>query len=80
MGNNMRVVRLDVVALGLTAMLSMCMSAGRLCSPEVDVRYGRLRSRGVWKAPCDSNLADASLDISKLDFKDIEKARGQMNV
>ena len=56
---------------------------------ELSERSARSRSlavdipdftRGVWKVPCNSNLADASLDISKLDFKDIEKAKGQMNV
>ena len=46
MGKNMRVVRLDVVALGLTAMLSGCMSASRSRSPEVDATLGPYVERG----------------------------------
>ena len=37
-------------------------------------------TRGVWKAPCDSNLMNATLDVSKIDFKNVEKAKGQLNV
>ena len=46
MGKNMKVARLDVVALGLTAMLSGCMSTGRSCSPEVDATLGPYVERG----------------------------------
>ena len=37
-------------------------------------------TRGVWKTPCNSNLMDASLDLSKLDFRGVEKAGGQLSV
>ena len=37
-------------------------------------------TRGVWKTPCRSNLADASIDMSKLDFSGVERAKGQLNV
>lgn len=37
-------------------------------------------TRGVWKTPCDSNLMNATLDLSKIDFKKAEKAKGQLNV
>ena len=37
-------------------------------------------TRGIWKTPCNSNLMDASLDLSKLDFKGVEKAGGQLSV
>ena len=37
-------------------------------------------TRGVWKTPCNSNLMDAALDLSKLDFKGVGKAQGQLSV
>ena len=37
-------------------------------------------TRGAWKAPCESNLMNASVDLSKLDFKTAEKAAGQLSV
>ena len=37
-------------------------------------------TRGAWKTPCHSNLMDATLDLSKLDFKDVGKAQGQLSV
>ena len=37
-------------------------------------------TRGVWKTPCRSNLMDASFDLTKLDFKDIRTAEGQLSV
>ena len=37
-------------------------------------------TRGVWKTPCNSNLMDAVLNLSKLDFRSVEKAGGQLNV
>ena len=35
---------------------------------------------GLWRTPCNSNLMDATIDISKLEFRKIEKAKGQLNV
>ena len=37
-------------------------------------------TRGAWKTPCNSNLMDAALDFSKLDFKGVGKAQGQLSV
>ena len=37
-------------------------------------------TRGVWRTPCNSNLMDAVLNLSKLDFRSVEKADGQLNV
>ena len=37
-------------------------------------------TRGAWKASCESNLMNASVDLSKLDFKTAEKAAGQLSV
>ena len=37
-------------------------------------------TRGAWKTPCNSNLMDAEIDLSKLDFRKIGRAGGQMNV
>lgn len=56
---------------------------------ELSERSARNRSRsidipdftgGIWKTPCNSNLMDATFDMTKLDFKIVEKAKGQMNV
>ena len=37
-------------------------------------------TRGAWKTPCSSNLMDATIDISKLNFGDVGKAGAQLNV
>ena len=37
-------------------------------------------TRGVWKTPCNSNLMDATLDLSKIDFGTVRKAEGQLSV
>jgi hypothetical protein len=37
-------------------------------------------TRGAWKTPCASNLMNATLDVSKLDFRNVEKAKGQLDV
>ena len=37
-------------------------------------------SRGIWKAPCRCNLMDATIDISKMGLKTVEKASEQMSV
>ena len=37
-------------------------------------------TRGVWKTPCNSNLMDAEIDLSKLDFRKVGRADGQMSV
>ena len=56
---------------------------------ELSERSARNRSQamdipdftgGLWHTPCNSNLMDATIDISKLEFRKIEKAKGQLNV
>jgi hypothetical protein len=56
---------------------------------QLSERSARNRSRsvdipdftgGLWRTPCNSNLMDATIDISKLEFRKIEKAKGQLNV
>jgi len=37
-------------------------------------------TRGAWKTSCNSNLMDATFDMSKLDFRGIGAAKGQLNV
>ncbi len=37
-------------------------------------------TRGVWNTPCHSNLMDATIDLSKLDFKNVNAAAGQQSV
>lgn len=37
-------------------------------------------TRGGWKTPCNSNLMDATVDTSKIDFGNVESAKGQLNV
>ena len=37
-------------------------------------------TRGAWKTPCNSNLMDATVDVSKLDFKNMGKAWGQLDI
>ena len=37
-------------------------------------------TRGLWKTPCNSNLMDATIDLSALDFKTVKAVQGQMNV
>ena len=37
-------------------------------------------TRGAWKTPCNSNLMDATIDLSALDFKTVKAVQGQMNV
>ena len=37
-------------------------------------------TRGAWKTPCRSNLMDATLDMSRMDFRSITKAEGQLSV
>ena len=37
-------------------------------------------TRGAWKTPCESNLMNASVDLSKLDFRTVERAAGQLSV
>ena len=71
---------LDMDVYDLAAWCSVC---------ELTERSARNRSqtmdipdftRGVWKTPCRSNLMDASFDLTKLDFKDIRTAEGQLSV
>ena len=37
-------------------------------------------TRGVWKTKCNSNLMDAEMDASNLDFGTVGKIDGQMNI
>ena len=37
-------------------------------------------TRGDWKASCNCNLMDAAFDLSKLDFRGVGAARGQLGV
>ena len=37
-------------------------------------------TRGAWRTPCRSDLMDATLDMSRLDFRSITKAEGQLSV
>ena len=37
-------------------------------------------TRGVWKTACNSNLMDASLDLTKIEFKSVGRASGQLSV
>ena len=37
-------------------------------------------TRGAWTTACNSNLMDATLDLSKIDFGTVSAAQGQLNV
>jgi len=37
-------------------------------------------TRGAWKRACNSNLMEATLDLSKIDFGTVTAAQGQLNV
>ena len=37
-------------------------------------------TRGAWKKKCNSNLMDAEMDVSQIDFGTVRKVKGQMNV
>ena len=37
-------------------------------------------TRGVWKTACNGNLMDASLDLTKIEFKSVGRASGQLSV
>jgi hypothetical protein len=37
-------------------------------------------TRGAWKKKCNCNLMDAEMDVSKFDFKNVGRIKGQMNV
>ena len=37
-------------------------------------------TRGAWKKKCNSNLMDAEMDVSQIDFSTVGKLKGQMSV
>jgi hypothetical protein len=56
---------------------------------ELSERSARNRSQamdipdftgGLWRTPCNSNLMDAEIDITKLKFGKVEEAKGQLSV